>query len=140
MSFICLLCECMCVYICIRMCVSPTHEPSSYKLLNLWTCILMSNHINRFMCLVYIVRYMDHLQVAGLLCTLVQNCIEDSSSVSLFQGQKVQEQSVKAVMMWPVLLYFSQCRPVRLKMFYFFVFVFMDYLCEKYYKPITIQY
>ena len=49
----------------------------------------MSNHINRFMCLVYIVRYMDHLQVAGLLCTLVQNCTEDSSSVSLFQGLEI---------------------------------------------------
>ena len=37
-----------------------------------------------------------------------------------------------------VLLYFSRYCSVRLKMFY--LFIFMYYLCEKYYKPITVQY
>ena len=39
-------------------------------------------------------------------------------------------------------LFFSRYCTVRLKMFsLFFVFVFfMDYLCEKYYTPITVQY
>ena len=35
-----------------------------------------------------------------------------------------------------VLLYFTRYHTVRLKMFYFF----MCYLCEKYYKPVTVQY
>ena len=38
-----------------------------------------------------------------------------------------------------VLLYLSRFFTVRFKMFSFFVFVFMHYLCEKYYKPITVQ-
>ena len=38
-------------------------------------------------------------------------------------------------------LYFSRYCIVRLKNFFFnFCFFFMHYLCEKYYKPITIQY
>ena len=40
-----------------------------------------------------------------------------------------------------VLLYFTRYCTVRLKIFsLFFVFVFMYYLCEKYYKPITVWY
>ena len=40
-----------------------------------------------------------------------------------------------------VLLYFSGYCTVRLKMFsLFFMFVFMYYLCEKYHKPIMVQY
>ena len=44
---------------------------------------------------------------------------------------------------YSVLLYFSRCYTVRLKMFSFFVCLFFMYqycLCEKYYKPITVQY
>ena len=42
---------------------------------------------------------------------------------------------------WTVLLYFSRYYIVRLKMFYFlFVFLCMHYLCEKCYKPVTVQY
>ena len=36
-------------------------------------------------------------------------------------------------------LYFSRYSTLRLKLFYF-VFVSMYYLCEKYYQPITVQY
>ena len=44
-------------------------------------------------------------------------------------------------MMQLVLLYFSRYYTLRLKMFsLFFVFVFMYYLCENYYKPIIVQY
>ena len=39
-----------------------------------------------------------------------------------------------------VILYFSRCYSIKLKMFYFSVFVFMYYLYENYYTPITIQY
>ena len=40
-----------------------------------------------------------------------------------------------------VLLYFSRYCTVRLKMFIFCICLFvMYYLCEKYYKPITVQY
>ena len=40
-----------------------------------------------------------------------------------------------------VLMYFSRSCTMRLKMFcLFFVFVFMYYLCEKYYRPITVQF
>ena len=39
-----------------------------------------------------------------------------------------------------VLLYFSRYCTVRLKMFYFLCLFFRYYLCEKYYKPITVQY
>ena len=40
-----------------------------------------------------------------------------------------------------VLLYTSRYCTVRLKMFsLFFMFVFMYYLCEKYHKPIMVQY
>ena len=40
-----------------------------------------------------------------------------------------------------VLLYFSRYWAVRLKIFsLYFVFVFYDYLCEKYYKSITVLY
>ena len=40
-----------------------------------------------------------------------------------------------------VLLYFSRYCTVRLKMFIFCVcFLWTYYLCEKYYKPITVQY
>ena len=38
------------------------------------------------------------------------------------------------------LLYFSRYCTVRFKMFYFLCLFFMYYLCEKYYKPITVQY
>ena len=51
------------------------------------------------------------------------------------------ETSIKAAMMQLVLLYFSRYYTLRLKMFsLFFVFVFMYYLCENYYKPIIVQY
>ena len=39
-----------------------------------------------------------------------------------------------------VLLYFSRYCIVRLKMFYFLCLFFKYYLCEKYYKTITVQY
>ena len=40
-----------------------------------------------------------------------------------------------------VVLYFSRYYTVRLKMFsLFFVFAFMYYLCDKYYKSVTLQY
>ena len=40
-----------------------------------------------------------------------------------------------------VLLYFSRYYPVRFKRFpYYVCLFFMYYLCEKYYKPITVQY
>ena len=41
---------------------------------------------------------------------------------------------------YTVLLYFSRYCTVRLKMPIFCVCSFMYYLCEKYYKPITVQY
>ena len=42
---------------------------------------------------------------------------------------------------YTVLLYFSRYCTVRLKMFSLFLCLFVTYyLCEKYYKPITVQY
>ena len=42
---------------------------------------------------------------------------------------------------YTVLLYFSRYYTVRLKMFSLFLcLLFMYYLCEKYYKPIRVQY
>ena len=39
---------------------------------------------------------------------------------------------------WTILLYFSRYCTVRLKMFPLFFVLFIYYLCEKYYKPITV--
>ena len=39
-----------------------------------------------------------------------------------------------------VVLYFSRYCTVRLNMFYFLCLFFMYYLCERCYKPITVQY
>ena len=37
-------------------------------------------------------------------------------------------------------LYFTRYCTVRLKLFYFLCLIFVYYLCEEYYKPITVQY
>ena len=39
-----------------------------------------------------------------------------------------------------VLLCISRCSTARLKMFYFLCLLLMYHLCEKYYKPIIVQY
>ena len=39
-----------------------------------------------------------------------------------------------------VVLYFTRYCTVRLKLFYFLCLIFVYYLCEEYYKPITVQY
>ena len=82
----------------------------------------------------------------------VQYCIEYSSTVSLFQAQDVgikrkSSGDVAGTAKKRQLLY---CTTVLLKVLYcniksvFFILCvclfFMYYLCEKYYKPITIQY
>ena len=69
----------------------------------------------------------------------VQSCTEDSSALSLFQAQDVQKQAWKQ--WWYCWYYCTFQGTVWLKLFsLFFVFVFIWYLCEKYYKPITVQY
>ena len=81
----------------------------------------------------------------------VQYCIDYSSTVSLFQAQDVRKQVYKSSsdvagtatkhQLFFILLYFSWYCPIRLKTLSSFLCVFfMYYLCEKYYKPITVQY
>ena len=70
----------------------------------------------------------------------VQYCIEYGSTVSLFQAQDVQKQANNqwwCIDSWYYCIF--QGTVPWLKCL-FFVFVFMYYLCEKYYKPITVQY
>lgn len=67
---------------------SPASEPSSCKLLNMWTCICMFNHMLVPMYGIHCV-CMDPLQMVVLLST-VQHCMEFSSTVlSLSQAQDV---------------------------------------------------
>ena len=68
----------------------------------------------------------------------VQYCIEYGTFIS---SPGCLEASLKATVMQLVLLYFSRYCTVRLKCFLSFLCLFfMYYLCEKYYKPITVQY
>ena len=77
-----------------------------------------------------------------LLLTILQLChlppplpVPASNSSCLFTRCQPLDASCCSV-----LLYFSRYCTVRLKTFSFFVCFLMYYLCEKYYKPITIQY
>ena len=97
-------------------------------------------------CLGYIVTCVHPLQMVAILCT-VQYCIEYGSSISrLLPSSSLQLLLPAYSMPAPVcqLLYctplFSRYCTVRLKMFSFLCLFFMYYLCERYCKPITMQY
>ena len=71
--------------------------------------------------------------------------IEYSSTVSLFQAKDVRSKckasGAIAVLRSTSYCYFSRYCTIRLKCFpYFGGLFFMHYLCEKCYKPITVQY
>ena len=118
---------------------SPTYEPSSCELSKMRTCICMSNQ--------------KLVHVSGIHCQI------HASSTSLLLLMILQLYHLSALLPPPVsnssclftpcqalyssyctlLLLFSRYCIVRLKMSSLFsVFVFMHYLCEKYYKPITV--
>ena len=76
----------------------------------------------------------------------VQYCIEYSSTVSLFQAQDVQSKHKSsndvagtAKRHQTIMIETTYCT-VRLIFFYILCLFFMHYLCENYYKPITVQY
>ena len=71
----------------------------------------------------------------------VQYCIDYSSAISVFQASPgYLEASVKAAVMQLALYCTFQGTYCKILNVFFIVFVCMYYLCEKYYKPVTVQY
>ena len=96
----------------------------------------MSSHVSQFTRLAYVVMCVRPLPVIVLLCTL-QYCGEYGSTVSLFLACSL---NASPCMPAVVLDYCTFQGTVRLKMFYFLCLFFQCIiLCEKCYKPITVQ-
>lgn len=73
----------------------------------------------------------------------VEYCVEYRSTVCLFQAQDVQKcksSSDVAGTAGQLLYYITTLSKVLYYMIKNVLFAFMYYLCEKYYKPITVQY
>ena len=103
-----------------KYCTSPVCERSSCELWEMRSCLpsvsycwwAFSSTISHLLCL---------LQLVTLLAVFLM--------------------PVPVATCCTVLLYYSRYCTIKFKMFPFFVFIsFMYYLCEKYYKAITVQY
>ena len=110
---------------------SPTHKPSSCELFQRCDCAFHQ-------CQVWM-----KLQLAfhHLLLTILQ--LSHASPPFLHQSVTLHAFSLNASPYMPVVVlpYFSRYCTIRFKMYpLFFVCFLMYYLCEKYYKPITVQY
>ena len=79
------------------------------------------------------------LQVVVLWGTLLNTLHGIQQCRSFISTRQVQKQEKVAVMQL-VLPYFSKYCSVRLKMLSLVFAIFMYYLCEKYYKPIIVQF
>ena len=119
---------------------SPTYEPSGCELSKMRTCIRTSSHrspcvwhalsqaCNAYKCLCFCVLYdIVSSTVLQYYCSI---------TVVLLQYYY----SITAKYYSSTLYYFSKYSTERLKIFYFLCLFFMYYLCEKYYKPIIVQY
>ena len=105
-------------------------------------CIGMSNHISQFMCLVCMVMCVHPLQVVVLLCTLLYSTVQSTVVQYLYFKPRMSGSKHKSsgdVAHTTVLFKVLYCK-IKNVFFNFFVCFFMCYLCEKYYKPITVQY
>ena len=72
---------------------SPTYKPSTWKLSKIRTCICMSNHVNYFRCLVYIVTGI----LSKWLCFCVLYCAVLSVSHSVMSNS-VTPRSVHGIL------------------------------------------
>ena len=114
---------------------SPAHKPSSWEL-KTQTRVRVSNRAGWFTCLMCTVTCVHPLQVA--VCLTEQGCGEDRSTESLLQAQESRSSGNVAgtTVFFKVLCYKTAKN--------FFVFVCLSllpvFLCEKYYKPIIVQY
>ena len=120
---------------------SPTYERSGCELSKMRTCIRTSSHrspcvwhalsqaCNTYKCLCFCVLYdIVSSTVLQYYCSII--------TVVLLQYYY----SITAKYYSSTLYYFSKYSTERLKIFYFLCLFFMYYLCEKYYKPIIVQY
>lgn len=73
----------------------------------------------------------------GSALYLLNNTVNYSSSVSLFRS-RISEASIKAAVSCECQNHFQVLYFMNSKMFSLFLCIFMYYLYEKYYKPITI--
>ena len=111
---------------------SPTCKPSSCELLKMWTCVPSTSDMSDIAACPPLPVADEILQLYHLPPSFPPPV---SSSSSLFTQCQPLYASCSTT-----LLYFSRYYTIRSKIFSLsFVFV-MYYLCEKYHKPITVQY
>ena len=150
-------------YIKIKIAVSPLHTSLQVANFQRWQCALACPvklvHMSGVHChmrasstsgcvfVYFTVLYRVQYRTLYSICTVVQNLYfkpRMSGSKHKSSGDvapaclSAQSQRLDASCC-TVLLYFSRYCTVRLKMFYFWCLFFIYYLCEEYYKPITVQ-
>ena len=115
---------------------SPTYEPSSCELSKMRTYVRLSNHVRReWNCSLHSVSYCwrSFSSTISHLLSLLQ-------SVTLLSCSLDASPVCQLLYCTTVLFKVLYCT-IRFKLFsLFFVFFLMYCLCEKYYKPITVQY
>ena len=108
---------------------SPTYESSSCELSMMQTCI----------CIVYIVMFMNPLEVVAFLCTLLYSMVQSPIVQYPYFKPRMSRskcKSISGVVDTTVFFKILYCKILNV----YFLWVFFLHLCEKYYKPITVQY
>jgi len=107
----------------------------------MYACVCMSSHVSWFMYLAYIVTCVHPLPVVMLLCTLSYSTIQRTVVQCLYLKPRMSGSEHKSnddVAGTTVLFKVLYCK-IKNVSFIFLCFL-MYYLCEKYYKPIVVQY
>ena len=121
----------------------PTYESSSCELSKMRTCVRVSNHVKfvHVSC-VHCHVYESSTSGCAFVYFTVQDCIEYSSTVSLFQAQDVRSmhKSSSDVAGTNVLFKVLYFKMKNVFLIFCVCLLLMYYLCEKYYKPIPVQY
>ena len=112
-------------------CESPTYEPSSCELSKMQMCVHMSSHVSPIMQLALCLLLLMILQLYHLPPPLPSPLINSSFLFTRYQSLYAS--------CCTVLFRVLYCEVTHV-VFIFCICIFMYCLCDKYHKPITVQY